>query len=255
MPIKPSHRGKRKYTRKTKKSNPTPSKSFTKKVVKVMAKQQESRYSSYESGNIACVYTAASTPPTVFDMIPPVPQGLDDGYRTGNMIYCKKYLIDVYMSYSEASSASTDRAFNVRLMIGRMKEKDTTPSNVNFNNMFYTSTGILAPFDSTNMASLNRLVNTNYVTIYHDKIYKIGSSFNSYSGQVAANNDYALSRNVRIDVTKYFRGRWKYGLENDSDPDNKSLWIWAFVTTSDGSVVSARMPFFNAVSHIWYTDC
>lgn len=244
---------KRNYRKKTaKKSDEVPSKSFCKKVDHCIKSRAETKFNTIETGTVGLAYTAVGTPPNVNTIIPLTAQGLGDNDRIGNQIYCQSLIIKGHISYSMGAGSGSDRPFIVRLMLGRLKEKYSTLGSVNFNNLFYTPTGLMTTGDSTNLAGINRPTNKDYFTIYYDKLHKISPSLATNSS--GCNNDYHLAKEVTINLTKYFKGQWKYGADGDTIPTNKACYMWAFIWAPDGSVVSGRLPFYNFVAEAKFTD-
>jgi len=235
---------KRSYKRPTKKTNSV--KTIRKIVKKEMSRANENKevcqtdqyMEIYQSG------ISTITGSTVVTLSPTIAQSVNENGRIGNSVKLKNLFLRGYMSIYPQNTLSVITnsqapemigQFNVRLFIGKLKFSIGAPTTIDFDQLLRTG-GLTSPFNSSTSLSLLRTVNTEYFTVYYDKIHKIGFQNGNNNGVTTGlhNNDYKLSKLIKINCTKMFK---KTLIFNDTanQPSNCGLFMWAGIVDSLGS--------------------
>lgn len=255
------------YSKKTKKpktkakAKPTKMKQMVKTIVKKeMSRATENKevantdnyWEIYQTGSISI------TTSTVAILSPTIAQGVGENGRIGNSVKLKNLYLRGYMSVypqtnlgviSNSSVPQIPGQFNVRLFIGKLKQSILPPQTSDFAQLLRTGAATTS-FDSTNMLSLCRTVNSELFTVYYDKIHKIGLATHS-GGQAnfsttfgLANNDYKLSKILKINCTKFIKKTLIFN-DNNNQPTNTGLYMWAGIVDSLGSANTTVAPLVN----------
>lgn len=207
------------------------------------------------------VYSAGGitiTTSTVANLNPIITQSVGESGRVGNTVKLKNLFMRAYMSLAGSiSSTQTPQIpgqFNVRVFIGRLKNTIAAPQTAELNTLLRTGT-LVSPFDSSNALSLVRSVNTELFTIFYDKIHKIGSQHNG-TGTVTTgigNNDYKLSKFLKISLTKAFKKTLQFQDTSINTPTNCGLYMWAGCVDSLGSNYTTLSPVVNIAYDLEYS--
>lgn len=192
----------------------------------------------YQSG------VSTITGSTVVTLSPTIAQSVNENGRIGNSVKLKNLMLRGYMSVYPANTLSVITnsqvpeqvgQWNVRLFIGKLKFSIAAPTTIDFDQLLRTG-GLTSPFNSTTSLSLCRTINTEYFTVYYDRIHKIGFQNGNNVGVTTGlhNNDYNLSKLIRINCTRMMK---KTLIFNDTanQPTNTGLFMWAGIVDSLGS--------------------
>lgn len=177
----------------------------------------------------------------VSNLIPIIASNTQVSGRVGNQIKVKNFYLNG-MLYLNSSGLAGQNPYvpgqwHVRLFIGRLKRDISTPLTSDLNQLLRTGSSTV-PFDSSSFLSLCRNINKDVWTIYYDRIHKIGTSqpsntgttFNTSSG--IANNDFNLSKKIRINCTKFIKNTFKYNDLATNTPTNTGLYIFGGLVNS-----------------------
>jgi hypothetical protein len=196
----------------------------------------------YQAGNTSI------TGNTVVTLSPTIAQSVNENGRIGNSVKLKNLFLRGYMSVypqntlsviSNSSAPEQIGQWNVRLFIGKLKFSIAAPTTADFDQLLRTG-GSVSPFNSTTSLSLLRTVNTEYFTVYYDKIHKIGfqNGNNNSTATGLHNNDYKLSKLLKINCTKMFKKTLIFN-DNSNQPTNCGLFMWAGLVDSLGSALTS----------------
>lgn len=190
-----------------------------------------------------------------------ITQGTGQGQRIGNSIKLKKvwFRFVMYPQQYNAVSNPTPQPQDVRLVIFSMKPAVATGvvSKENawtvLTNTFFAngnaSNGMLG-----NLYDMVSYPNTDVVTVYFDKVMKLGmATVQGNTGGSATNyfpnNDYLLNQQVKIDITKFLPSKIVFNDNNDST--TRQVFAAFLPVNSDGTgPVSTRNP----ASYFWGID-
>jgi len=207
-------------------------------VKKALAKEIENKQVVVQD-NIFPIFQLASntiTGTTVETLNPIIVQGVGENGRIGNSVKVKKLTLTGYLCPSatiiDTRVPAVIGQWNVRVFIGRLKNTINQPVTTDLNILMRTGANT-QPFDSSNGLSLCRSVNHELFTIYYDKIHKIGFQ-NGNNASVATglhNNDYKLSKYLKIDLTKHVKKNLIF-TEGSNNPTNMGLYMWAGICDS-----------------------
>jgi len=177
------------------------------------------------------------------NMTPQITQTIGENGRVGNTVNLKNaYLRGVMSLANNAGTPYFNSQFQVRLFIGKLKIDNLAPNTADLQTLLRQGAATSA-FDSTQPLSIVRSVNRDYFTVYYDKIHKIGTQHNG-SGNIATgigNNDYTLSKMIKINCTKMFKKTLTF---NDTNPQpiNCGLYMWAGIVDSMCSTITSGSP-------------
>lgn len=186
---------------------------------------------------------------TVVSLSPTIVQGVGENGRIGNSVKLKKLFLRGYMSIYPQNTLSVITnsqaieqvgQWNVRLFIGKLKNAISSPTTLDFDKLLRTGAA-QSPFNSSTSLSLLRTVNTEYFTVYYDKIHKIGiQSGNNVSVATGFhNNDYKLSKFIKLNLTKFMKKTLIFNDDGNNNPSNTALYMWAGLVDSIGSQYSS----------------
>jgi len=192
----------------------------------------------YQSG------VSTITGSTVVNLCPTITQSVTENGRIGNSVKLKNLYLRGYLGVYPANTLSVITnsqvpeqvgQWNVRLFIGKLKFSIAAPTTTDFDKLLRTG-ALTSAFNSTTSLSLCRTVNTEWFTVYYDRIHKIGFQNGNNNSVVTGlhNNDYKLSKIIRINMTKMMK---KTLIFNDdvNQPTNTGLYMWAGLVDSLGS--------------------
>jgi hypothetical protein len=180
-------------------------------------------------------------------------QGTGQGARVGNRIQTKRIRF---------CGAIRPRGYNVtsnpipvpqyvRLLIVNDADNANTLAAIS-NDFFQNGSSNIAP-DGT-MNDIYSDVNTDRWTVYHDQVFKVGYATSGGTGiQVASqsytNNDFLLSADFDVDVTKFASKIYDFD-DNTSLPKNKTLCAYFFCASYDGNAGVAATNPCNVTMHM-----
>jgi len=248
-----SRKPKRAYRKKSSRRSSVGSKSFTKKVKKVLIRSAETKTISAATNFNLAPYNG-STPwldinvgLNTTNMIPS--QGTGQGDRVGNRIRTKRCILTGYLHpYGyDAVNNPTPKPLEVKLVI--LTNKQTPQGYPNVNNYFQRGNTSSGPSGTLNdiVSAPNKDVNT----IYHQKVMKLGHASESGSGSSTvqafqANNDFRLNCKFRVDITKFLPKTYTF---NDTTAGfmERNVFMRFLLANADGST-SASL----AAATVWY---
>lgn len=169
------------------------------------------------------------------NLLPLITQGSEVCDRVGNKLRCKRLIYSGQVSRNSLNTTAVPQV--TALVICRLKSSYDTPSLSDMNIMKYQSTNTGAPTMSgiwsidmrTLMSPFNR-------DVFDIKLVKYFKVFNA-SGMPNpfVNNDFKISQNFSINLTKYVKKCWKYN-NNVNNPENEGLYACWFALNLDSSV-------------------
>ena len=256
MPLKRTYR-KRVVKKRVYKKRTMTKKTFAKNIVAIVKKTMSKKAENKEVcalNQYMKIYQSGSTTitgNTVNTLNPTIVQSVNENGRVGNSVMVKRMILRGYMSIYPQNTAGviTDSSvpeqigqWNVRLFIGKLKTTIGAPSTTDFNALLRTG-GVVSEFASQNSLSLLRTVNTELFTVYYDKIFKIGMQNGNNASTVTGihNNDYKLSRLIKIDCTRMFKKTLVFN-DTNNNPTNCGLYMWAGLVDSLGSAHTSADP-------------
>lgn len=229
-----------------------------KKSVTAIVKQAMSRKAENKevcaTNQYMKIYQSGSntiTASTVNNLSPTIVQSVNENGRIGNSVTVKSMMLRGYLSVmpQNALGIITDSSvpeqigqWNVRLFIGKLKASINAPTTADFQQLLRTG-AVVSEFASQNSLSLVRGVNTELFSTYYDKIFKIGMQNGSNASTLTGihNNDYKLSRLIKINCTKMFKKTLVFN-DNNNTPTNCGLYMWAGLVDSLGSALTTNDP-------------
>lgn len=192
-------------------------------------------------------FTGTITTASLAYLNPTITQSVGENGRIANSVKVKRAIMRACLVY--ASTALDTRQpqqpgqYQVRLFIGKLKNSIGAPVNADFDRLLRAGATVY-PFNSSDCLSVCRTVNTEYWTIYYDKIHKIGmasGTTNTTSG--LPNNDYQLTKYLTINCTKMFKKTLVFMDTTINTPTNNGLYMFAGIVDSMASGNSSVNPF------------
>jgi len=222
-------------------------------IKKALDRRIENKNTSVASSmNIFQSGAATITSTSAVDLTPNIGIGAAENGRVGNNVHMKNAYLRGFLRMNSTGTNGVNiyvpNQYHVRIFIGRLKESIAAPTTAQYGSLLRTG-GSTFLFDSGSGMSLNRKVNTEFFTVWYDKIFKLGagghstglSQFSTLSG--INNNDYKLNYNIRINLTKMIK---KTLVFNDAlsgnYPTNTSLFMWAGLVDSLASDTTYGSP-------------
>jgi len=267
--------GRRKYSKKTSKSNakytrtnrkivkrsPTLTPAIKSYVKRTIARTEEVKtvvttLSDLQTGNYALIKPYVSDPGcgiiSLTEAMDNIGQGTGQGDRIGNKIRVVKNIFKGYM-YALNTTDTGGVPTNVTMYIGRLKAGISTPTNSAIAQMFQAGDTTFAPSDD-NRSGL-WAINKNLWNVYYRKTFKIGGSTSNIANAVS-NNDYKAMRHFQVDLS-----RWMPKIINYNDGNNIStnagLYAWFTIANyNDQIITGAYIPQvqYVAVNEFLFTD-
>lgn len=173
MPYKKGYKRKAPARKRVyKKATANPTKSFVKKVKKIIHSQAESKIANITFD--AQFNSAATSSGDIIKVLPDVPQGGDNAQRIGDQIRGQKLVVKGHLILGQAyASQIAESRIGVRMMIVSPKRfpsyADAQVNSSNWLNSVLTIGSNELPLDGT-LRSLYLPVNHNSVTCYYDKV-------------------------------------------------------------------------------------
>jgi len=231
-----------------------------KKVVKAMIEQQKEQklevvylYSASYPNTNPLVITGLAAPPNFQALAPVLNRGPDEGSRIGSDIRLTKSYVKYSLALNQEAS-DTNGPFIVTIWIGKVKGlASAVPNSTDFDSLLQTNVGNVFTAPSTTIPITGLLpVNDDLWDIKVRKDYKLGKSGRTDSS-TNCNNDYNMSYNDEIDITKMFPAKLRYS-GTDSVVEEDNLFFFATYRTLDGRTPTAGLPNVTAMVSHRYTD-
>lgn len=242
-------------------------KDVTNIVKKTINRAAEKKQTDYEPG-VNSMFNATNASYTIHPLTPytgqmVIAQGTGQGQRIGNKIRVNKALLRLVM-YPRTYNATTNNApipQNIIVFIFGMKPNLDTFSDANsiiLNSFFQNGNGSYG-ITSSILDQVSQ-VNSDQVTLFYKKSYKLGVAAYTGSGNQAAqqfynNNDYKYSIVKTLDITKHYPKILAY---NDTDTVATSRGVYMAVVpyNADGSIpiASQIMANYEFQLTMTYTD-
>nr|CRY97276.1 hypothetical protein [uncultured prokaryote] len=196
---------------------------------------------------------------------PIIEPGANNGQRLGSRISPTKAILRV--NVFRTSTALTQPASYVRVVVGRLKDNLDSAFSVlaYWQQLVYsqaaTPGGVgVTSVGPTSLASETRLLpyNREVWDIAYSRDIKISESQNATTAGYD-NNDFSLTAEVMVDLTKKFKKRWTYstaaGGNNLPQNDGWFLTVFPFSANEDAYSAPPATPFkFSAVLTMNYKD-
>lgn len=255
---------KRAYKKKTyAKRKPTVTKSVRTYVKKALDRRIENKEVVKAQNNLGFFQIGVNSIISSFcaDLNPIIVQSVSESGRIGNAVKLKSAYMRGVLQYNATSVGGVTPInlgqYHVRLFIGRLKNSINVPSTPDLNQLLRAGSATF-PFDSGNGLSLCRTVNSELFTIYYDKIHKIGSqhNVNGTANTGIGNNDFSLTKILKINCTKMFKKNLVYLDTTINTPTNNGLYMWGAVCDSmmSSTVQAAPLVLLNYDLEFSYED-
>jgi len=241
----------KKSVKKTRAKKPAMVKMVKAEVKKQTAKIDEVKHQnlSVTGTNLQAYNTILGTLTTI-DVTAPlyaISQGVADGQRIGNRIRIKSYIVRASLNISTTSNINN---MYIRVMILRKKVGIDTP-NGNYGRLYQFGATSVAPTGTT--LDLMRYINKDFYTVYHSKIFLLGSNDSVQS--VIPGNNTAICRMLTMNMTKHVTNV----IYDDTTifPQNVGFYMVFVPCLANGFAVSSGQmaPFYvNVDSEVLYTD-
>jgi hypothetical protein len=228
-----------------------------KRVVKAIIDQQKEQkqnvdylYPTSYPGVNPLGATGLALPPNFQALAPVLSNGPQEGQRIGSDIRLTKSYVKFQLGLNQEASSSNG-PFIVTVWIGKVRGLGAAlPNSADFDNLLRTSTTNTYIAPSTTIPLTGLLpVNDDLWDIKVRKDYKLGKSETTNS----TNNDYNLSYNDEIDITRMFPSVMRYsGADTTVEEDN--LFFFATIRTLDGTLPTVGLPNICAMVMHRYTD-
>jgi len=228
---------------------------FKRAVKAIVAQQKEQKLdvtNLYSSALTAVTATTADGTlyPSFQPMAPFLATGAADGQRVASDIRLTKSYVKFQLTLNEEASG-TNGPFIATVWIGKVRGLGSaSPNQADFASLLVTQTANTFSGASTTLPITGLYpVNDDLWDIKVRKDYKLGKANTGNS----ENNDFNLSYNDEIDITKMFPSVLRYDGSN-GNPASDNLWMFVTYRTVNGSVASAGLPKVLATTVHRYTD-
>lgn len=180
-------------------------------------------------------------------------QGTGQGARLGNRIEIKKVRFRGSIkerAYNVTTNPTPIPQYVRMLVLTDVDNYNTFP--LPGNDFFQFGSSSTVP-DGT-MNDIFADVNKDRWTVYHDQVFKVGYAVAGGTGvqvgsQSFSNNDFLLSADFDIDVTKYMPKMYDFD-DNSSQPKTKCVSVYFFSVPYDGFVTSSAVIPCNLAYHL-----
>jgi len=231
-----------------------------KRVVKGLIDQQKEQKldvlylynASYPDTNPLLI-TGAAAPPSFQAMAPQMFIGAAEGQRVGSDVRLTKSYVKFQLALNQEAS-DTNGPFIVTVWIGKVRGlASVVPNSADFDALLQGSaSGTLLPPTTTIPMTGLLPVNDDLWDIKVRKDYKLGKSGRTDSS-TNCNNDYNMSYNDEIDITKMFPSKLRFN-GTDSVVEQDNLFFFCTFRTLDGRTPTAGLPNVVAMCTHRYTD-
>jgi len=205
-------------------------------------------------------FVATITTSSLATLNPIIVQSVAENGRIANSVKVKNAYMRACLVYAPTALDTRQPLqpgqYQVRLFIGKLKNSISAPTNTDFDKLLRAGSTVY-PFNSADCLSLCRTVNTEFWTIYYDKIHKVGQAGGTTNTTTGLpNNDYTLSKYLKINCTKMYKKQLSFMDTSINTPTNCGLYMFAGIVDSMGSGNSSVNPFvlLNYDLEISYED-
>lgn len=182
---------------------------------------------------------------------PGIVQGTSQGTRIGNRITIKKSILkfNICPQVADLETNLHPQPNLVRIVLFKVRQDAdyTAVANIITNSFF--NDGINDEPVSGLTIDVTKPLNKDVMTVYRDFIIKVGYEVNysplSYGGTVppltvypSTNNDFKMSHQLTLDVTKYLPKRVHYN-DNTTIPETKQCWMVILPVNYNGTAPPA----------------
>lgn len=188
---------------------------FAKKVLKVVKRQEETKYAQPLSISAIPIYAyndvSGTVQPVPFtstfieltSIFNTVGQGTGQGGRIGNKISPVNFVFKGIMSATNASADGTgaENPTYVKMIICRMKNAFNAKS-IDMSNFFQFGNGAIAP--SNRLQDIYNQINRDEIVVYATRTFKLGASEYG-AGYNQNNNDFKLCKPFKVNLTKWVK--------------------------------------------------
>lgn len=192
--------------------------------------------------------TADVIPPTFFPIVPPINEGTANYMRIGEQVTITKSILKINLNCNQEAS-STYGPFLVQLFIGKPKNSSAAVNTTNWTNLLMGANGVATGFYSATAGNVLLPTDDGTWDIKLRKTYKLGKA----DVQNAGNNDFSLSFQDEIDVTKWIPKKIEY-VVGSAVPVAPQLWYFVVYTNIHGGSLYAGTPQLMSSVVTRYTD-
>lgn len=194
--------------------------------------------------------TAPGAAPLFVPMAPTLPLGASDGSRIGSDIRLTKSYVKFQITMNQEASGDYG-PFIATVWIGKVRSLGAAlPNAADFSSLLTTSTLGLYAAPATAIPGTGLLpVNDDLWDIKLRKDYKLGKAGTLNS----TNNDFNLSYNDEVDITKMFPPKCRYN-GGSSIVQDDNLYFFVTYRTLNGAVALGGLPQILATAVHRYTD-
>lgn len=229
------------------------SKAVKKYVKKALDERVENKLAVFQNTLAGVTVTNSTTLGLVQNLLPIVQTGAEFCDRVGNKLRPKKLLYTGHISRSSINSASTPQI--TQLVILRLRNTYDQPALADMNLLKFqnTSTGTpsMGGIASIDYRTLLSPFNRDVFDIKMVKTFKIGNANPSLS---FVNNDYNITADFNIDLTRFVKKRWTYANSINNLPENEGLYAFWFAVNIDSSALFANEINLETISSMYYED-
>lgn len=198
---------------------------------------------------IAFVDNGGANGPSFYNLMPAPMEGTTNNDRVGNEIMVSQSKLRLTIRAGAVTDLITTPCI-VTLMIGRLKNKTSVPSDADWGNMFYSIGTSAQGAESATLTSMMYPVNDDAWDISLRRQYKVGV----VNAVGFHNNDFNASYTDEIDIGKFMKKKLHF--DNGSVVcENEGLYMWLWWNTLDGSTLSGALrPHIVATVSTRYSD-
>lgn len=201
--------------------------------------------------------TDSITIPYINFLCPVIFQGTTLGTRLGNRVKLMKCQYRFTLNRSSTTGAGSPPQI-VSLVIGRLRNSTDSPvlADCNMLKIADTTAGgapTLTGINSNDMSSLQLPFNKD---VWDIKFFKRWKMYNASNSTTSAynNNDFNLSEQMTIDVTRWLKKRLHYNNAVNNLPENEGLYAMWYVNSIDDSATLANAITVSSVLEAHYQD-
>jgi len=226
---------------------------FKRAVKAVIAQQKEQKLdvtNLYSGGVTTLLATNELSAPVFNPMAPFLAVGAADGQRVASDIRLVKSYVKFQLTLNQEASGDHG-PFIATVWIGKVRGLGSAvPNAADFASLLTTQTANVYTAATTTVPITGMYpVNDDLWDIKVRKDYKLGKA-----GTLnATSNDFNLSYNDEIEITKMFPAVLRYDGSN-GNPASDNLWMFITYRTLNGAVVTSGLPQVVATTVHRYTD-
>lgn len=239
-----------------------PPKTFTKKVLAVVAKKKETKYVASQVQQTVAMGQALITPAGFFNCLTPVTQGVQEFQRVGDKIQPVKAMVDFSFYWTNEQSNNQDVVVNLWIVTAKGANSRVALPSVPVGELLKVGNGTNRDPDDGNqplqLTQINHMpLNTDQYTLCKHYRFRMRRGTGAQANQGPATIIAPTGTTAGEDM-KYIRYSWKppalnYNGNADQFPTSHYPVYGYYVTNADGSAYGDTLH-ISSRTHLWFKD-